>query len=273
MPRVELKISDLVPQPREHGASEDEIQTLAKDIKAIGLQHPIVVSDGIVVDGLKRIAALRKLKEHTIPAVVSTELPELAEALEAQRIHRPDNARLLHLAMALETAKVAYVKQRRTFAGQARGQGGAFPKGAQPTTRDLMTRATGATYGRMEVLSTLTRLAELDPTVKEKLKDLLKGKQTIYGLQTWVHQRTRGELKLIPTATAAEVRAIMERGFRSIATTIEAMGKFGDMSVLTQSERKQLLDSIGAQRSSMLALARAIRRGLVEEEEQEETEE
>lgn len=272
MPRVELKIDDLIAQPREHDASEDEIATLAKDIKAVGLQHPIVVSDGVVVDGLKRIAALIKLKQEVIPAIVSTDLPELAEALEAQRVRTPSTTRLIQLTEALAPAKAAYVKARRAFAGKKRGKSGAFPKGTEPTTRMLVSRATGVPGGKIEVLTTLMRLAELDPVMRSKLAELRRGKGSIYGLQTWMSIRSRGELTLVPTASADEVRAIMERGLRSIATTIEAMSKFGDASVLTQSERKQLLDSIGGQRTSMLALAKRIRQGLIAEEEQQEEE-
>jgi ParB-like nuclease family protein len=261
--KTELVIGDLLPQHREVQATEEDIKELAASIEAIGLKHPITVFDGIVVDGLKRIAAYKLLKRKTVPAFVSDDYAELCLHIETCRT--PGMAmsleRVLDIIEALNPAREDFIRLRRMEHGRTKRR--AEGPAAGVPLRKLMGQAVGLSESRIELLYRVRRAAEYDAAVKTKLEDLRQGRTTMYEFQRWERRRTLAELA--PVVSAEEVRTVMERGLRTIGTALEAMGKFGTASVLTRAEREQVLSGLIEVRTRLLRLHRDIRGGLKDE--------
>lgn len=66
--------------------TDDDVDTLARSIRAVGLQDPIVITqDGLVADGNTRLMAFRKLKRATIPARIALD-PKTGDPLTSKDI-------------------------------------------------------------------------------------------------------------------------------------------------------------------------------------------
>lgn len=260
-----IQMGDLLPQSRAAVVRAGEIEALAKDIKAHGLTHKVLVYDGVVLDGLKRIEALRHLKIDYIPVIVPNTLAEAAEALKDQRIleDSDDNntVRAMDLLPALERLRVAWVKYRRTAAGQARWNKEMGGKGI--STRQLLSIALGISPGRVEILqNSLTRATE-DSSVRDLLEAVRRGSMSLYGIQTIKHRRKREAL--YPIVSADEVRSVWERGLRTLGTAIEAIGKFRSVDVVTLAERRDMVKHLDAQRVNISKIMKKINTSIREE--------
>jgi len=262
-----LDISGMSPQNRPMTASPDEIKALAKDIHDRGLQHPIVVlTNGVVVDGLKRIEAFKHLKVAQIPAVVTDDLPEMEPVVVAARENEPLPVnRTLEMLDDLVEVRAQLNQQRKVESGRRRHIKKGVKFEPRPTIRAMLVNMTGMSQGRMEIATHIVKRYSVDPEVALKLQQIKDGKETLNGYQAWYLRRNEEFQR--PVYPVDEVRTVMERGTRTLATTIEAMGKFGTANVLTLSERTQLVDVIRARASSLFSLARMIRNGITQERE------
>jgi hypothetical protein len=259
-----LVIKDLPPQGRTVTNSKDEIQKLAEDIKERGLEHPIVVCDGKVLDGLKRIEAFKVLGRTEIPALVSTHFAEICLEMAAARTEEMSVNRALELIEDLHKPKETFLKARKAASG--RGKGGLKGPGQGISLRKLMANATGFSEGRLEIALGLVARAQTDPATFNKLVEIRNGTETLYGYQRW--RITRPNTLQTAVAPAEEVRLVMERGLRTLATTIEALGKFGSASVLTLSERTQVVEVLNERWRNLRQLMTLIRKGIEQEMEE-----
>ena len=266
---TELAIADIVPQGRQVYLSEDELNVLAKSIQGEGLRHPIVVSDGVVFDGLKRIEAYKHLGLPKIQAMVSENFEEICNALEEGREKKElDIGRQVDLMEVLEPLRLARVTEGKRKAGRARA--GTFKGSVKVTVApipELLVRATGSSRARNEILSTAIKLAKIDPEVRGALAEVAAGKMGVYSFQKWNLSRQREDL--IPVASAEEVRIVMERGLRTLATTVETMSKFGPATVLTLMERDQIAARVNYLARNLQALTRLIRKEIANEVEEQ----
>src|SRR5262245_53066184 len=156
-------------QARHVHASKEEIRDLANNIKAHGLTHSIIIADGVVIDGLKRLEAYKALKRDTIPAFVSDNFVELADRLDAAQAGGVTNMpRVIELAQALSVYKDRYTRMRKQYAG-AKKHARTYP-GYGLTVRQHLSRALGVSEGRVEILMHSIRVAKADPEIKEKLE-------------------------------------------------------------------------------------------------------
>lgn len=251
---TELVISDLPSQARQVRASKEEIAQLADNIKKVGLQHPIIVTEGIVVEGLKRVAAFKLLKIPTIPAFVSTDYVELCERLTLQRPERDtDLPRAIELVKDLWPSRVEHGRSLRSVRRKGRNENYVTP-------RAMMGKAIGVGDNRAETLTQAVKYAQIEPEVALKLELMSNGKMSAGEFSRWFLRRPSPSLTGV--ASTEEVRMVMERGLRTIATAIEAMSKFGDASALTQAERQLIVQNISVQRLKFLQIGREIKRGL-----------
>jgi ParB-like chromosome segregation protein Spo0J len=262
---TELVIGDLPPQHREVQATEEDIKELAASIGAIGLKHPITVNtDGVVIDGLRRIQAFTLLKRKTIPAFVSDNYAELCQNIAAGR--PPGRVmpldRVLEIIESLDDARAMFARRRRTAHGSEKKH---LPAAGVPIRR-LMSQAVGLSESRVELLNRARRAAEYDAATKAKVEDLRSGRESMYGFQRWEQRRALAQT--LPVTSADEVRTVMERGLRTIGTALEAMSKFGPASVLTRAEREQVLSDLIEVRTKVLRLHREVRGGLKDEVEE-----
>ena len=266
---TELAIADILPQGRQVHPTKDEVKVLAKSIQGEGLRHPIVVSGGVVIDGLKRIEAYKYLDLPKIQALVSENYEEICLELEKAREGESlDVGRQIDLMEVIEPLRMERVTEGKRKAGRARA--GTFRGSVKVTTTpipELLMKATGATRARNEILSTAIRVAKIDPEAREMLAEVAAGKMGVYAFQKWNLGRQREDL--IPIVSAEEVRIVMERGLRTLATTVETMSKFGPATVLTLGEREQIAARINYLARGLNALVRLIRREITNEVEEQ----
>jgi len=90
-----------VPAQRARGLNTEAVDRLAESVKRIGLQTPITVryddasGDVILVAGLHRLEAARRLGWETIPAIYTDGTPDEARMWEiAENLHRADLSQL-----------------------------------------------------------------------------------------------------------------------------------------------------------------------------------
>lgn len=270
MATIELVIDDLPEQKRQLVATEQEILALAKDIKQHGLQHPIAVYDGVVVDGLKRIAALVHLRHRTVPALTSDDFVELCDHI---KLSRPEGtppatiSRTLDMIADLWPTRELFTRRQKIAAGKQRHMGRFTQTKASErrTPRSILGGALGWGDNRTEIITLAYRTSLTDPVAREKLEEVRAGLMSIYGWQAW---NTNRSVVLVPTAPAEEVRTVMERGLRAINNALDAMGKFGSVDVLTISERETITKELNQQRVKILQLSKSIRAGILDEVEE-----
>jgi hypothetical protein len=260
-----LVIKDLLPQGRILTGTKGEIQKLADDIALRGLDRPIITCDGAVLDGLKRIQAFQLLGRTEIPAMVSDSYPELCLALAEVLTEEMPVNRLLFTVETLHRPKVAFVKARKAASG--RGKTGLKGPGEGVAIRKLLRDATGVSEGRLEIALGLVAHAKTDPVIAIKLQEIRNGTETLYGYQRW--RINRNESLQAPVAPAEEVRQIMDRGLRTLDTTIETISKFGPVTVLTLSERRQISEMLSERWRKLRQLENLIRKGIEQEMEEQ----
>jgi len=252
--RATLKLADLLPQGRATTASPEQIKDLALDIQVHGLKHPIIVYDGQVLDGLARIEAFKSLGMEQIAAIVSNRFDELCLALAKSRSKPMDYPRAVALIELLSGPRHEFVSERRKETGSTKKPAKGPAEGMQ--VRDLYVAATGMPPGRTELAQRLIARAATDPGSAKKLEEVKAGTVTLYGWKRWLD---RGIEEPVPEAPTDEVRAVMERGLRTLAMTIETMAKFGPASQLTLAERQKIMDVLGARKVALRNLGKKIR--------------
>lgn len=87
--RCEFAIKDLKPHPRQQASfappSEAQVDEMAKDIEARGLDHPIhILPDGTILSGHTRVLAYRRLGRTHIPVIIRWDLVEAGELAQMQ---------------------------------------------------------------------------------------------------------------------------------------------------------------------------------------------
>jgi hypothetical protein len=261
---TELVISDLLPQARRARIEPGEIAALAKSIKAEGLRFPIIVHDGVVLNGLKRIEAYKILKRDKIPTRIPASILEVAPELEAQREGSDGLStigRTVELAEALQPLQAAWIRDRRIRAGQARSRG--IVNETNPGMRVMLAQALGMSEGRVEILKSALQKEDVDPDLRAHMDLVRKGLATLYSLQSWLYNRKR--MRLLPLVSAEEAREVSERALRSMGAAVEAINKFGSMDMLTRSEREQVAIALRDHRAAIGRLASKINTSIREE--------
>jgi hypothetical protein len=256
-----LKLADLLPQERTTEATPEEIQKLADDILINGLKHAIVIFDGQVVDGLARIEAFKILGREEIPAMVSDKFEVLAPSIAKARTQVMSEGDAVTRLLILNPAIDRLVSYRRITSGGIKKSGVTLGL----SIRELVTMATGLTLGKAEIARRLVRRAS-DPEVLKKIEQIKAGQTTLYGYLRWQQEGEGNELE--PVATADEVRLVMNKGLRALATTVETLSKFGPASQLTLTERQKIMDSLSKSLRAGRKLGATIRKGMHEEMEE-----
>jgi ParB family chromosome partitioning protein len=87
--RREFPIKDLKPHPLQQTSfappTEAQVDEMAKDIKARGLDHPIhILRDGTILSGHTRVLAYQRLGRTHIPVIIRWDLVEAGELAQVQ---------------------------------------------------------------------------------------------------------------------------------------------------------------------------------------------
>ena len=150
--------------------SENEIRLLREDILANGCRDPLIVWDGVIVDGHHRYKVCR---ENNIPfLVMEMEFKDENEALvwiaKNQLGRRNLNSfQRCELVLPLESAlTVEAEKRRRESIRHYRKSGEIF--GPSKKTRDILSEMAGVSHALLSQVKTI--LDEADEDTKEKLR-------------------------------------------------------------------------------------------------------
>lgn len=257
MRQPELIIEDMVPQGRPVDADETELRTLADDIHKHGLKHPILVMDGIVVDGLKRVEAFKLLGRARIQAMVTTNFGEATAYLQKVRgTSKFGTRRQIEIAEQLEPFRARFHKRR--FNADV-VEDDAKKSWANIPSRTLLARALGRSESSTEALLFLLKNVQI-PEVGRRLALIKKGEDTIHGLRQWVAKSH--PYQDFADASVPEITTAMNRGFQDLNTTLDAMSKYGAMSALSRRQRAQVLSEVDKVRRQLYRLAKEVRTGL-----------
>lgn len=155
-----------VPAHRARGLNTEAVDRLAESIRRIGLQTPITVryddasGDVILVAGLHRLEAARRLGWEMIPAIYTDGTPDEARMWEiAENLHRADLS-------AVERAE--HIEEWRTLAAKA-AHDGHPSKNAQPHNVGVSAAARELGVSRQTV-ERAAKIASLPPEVKAQAK-------------------------------------------------------------------------------------------------------
>lgn len=257
MKQPELVIEDMLPQGRPVTAIKGELRKLADDIHNEGLKYPILVMDGIVIDGLRRIEAFKLLGRARIPALITTNFGEAALYLEKVRQDAGGFSTRRHVEIVEQLEPFRQRFHKRRFNRETDDADKPWNDGS--STRALLARALGRSESSTEALLFLTKNSNI-PEVERRLALIKRGEDTIHGLRQWIARAHPNSE--YANASAPEVTAAMERGFQDLATTLSAMSKYGAMTALSRSHRARLLEEVGKIRRQLYSLAKEIKTGL-----------
>lgn len=261
MKQPELIIEDMGPQDRPVAATKRDLRDLADDINANGLNFPILVMDGIVIDGLKRIEAYKLLGRARIPALVTNNFGEAAFFIASVRgdgvLEPPRN---VEVAEQLEPFRQQYHKIR--YYPKLAKENKSKPWG-KLSSRQLLAHALGTAESYAEALILMVGVAKTDPEIARRVALIKKGQDTIHGVYS-LYRRRKGQYEFVNTP-AAEIRSTLERGFQTMETTLAAMSKYGSMLTLSRDERAAIVQQIDSIRRQVFHLAKGIKEGLLME--------
>ncbi|MCH6470781.1 ParB N-terminal domain-containing protein [Sinomonas terrae] len=200
---------------RRHRADLGDIGELAASIEREGLLQPITIApDGVLVCGLRRLAAMRQLGWRTanvwVRSGISDELGQLLAEQDENALHKPltqtEQAALYRELKALLAEDAARRQEASRFPADGqkpRSHGGATvapPSSASGKTREqaaLMVTGRNS-YTSLERISELQRVAA-DPTVPSGVRD--RAAAELAGIDAGgsiraAHQRTSAEVSL-----------------------------------------------------------------------------
>src|SRR4051812_6165817 len=104
---------------KRHRQHVGDVRSLAASIARLGLLHPVVVdTNGRLVAGARRLAAVRSLGWRDVPVRVVRSLTDAAQALRAERDENTERKQFLPsemvaIARALEPIERAEAKARQ----------------------------------------------------------------------------------------------------------------------------------------------------------------
>lgn len=256
MKQPELIIGDMIPQGRPVHADKGELRKLADSIHTDGLQHPILVMDGIVIDGLKRVEAFKLLGRARIPAKITTHFGEATEHLEGVRNGgKFGTTRQVEIVEQLEPFRQRFHKRRYNSDVMDEED----KRWNDISSRTMLSRAIGRSESSTEALLYLINHIQI-PEVARRLVLIKRGEDTIHGLRQWIaksHPR-----QSYANAAAPEITAATDRGFQDLTTTLEAMSKYGAMTALSRAHRAKILGEVEKVRRQLYYMAKEIRTGL-----------
>lgn len=250
---TKVELSAILPQRRRTEATEEQIKALSDSILEHGLNHPVVISDGVVVDGLARIEAVRKAGFDAIEAVVSTTFQVALHEVGKAREGKMSIGRFIDLCKDASAMLEAHSFQARHNAGRIRQ--GLMVSGKRKSVPLLFVEASGLAVGKVTILRKALKLTGSDERVVGLLEKTIAGKLTVYGL---LHAMERMDAPPPELPPADEVRGTTDRALRVIATAIAQMERYKGAHSLTIDERRKLRNEISKLRIRMVTLRRDI---------------
>jgi hypothetical protein len=226
-----LNLSDVVTE--RVLSPDDDISQLAKHINDAGLQVPILVTpNNHLVDGLRRLGAVRSLGQSTIEVKAVSLYPHACAWIKRTREHGVEALpltprRVWEIYKAIQP--LLSITKSYVQTGRKKGQSPKFNVGGRPMLADAL----GLTSeSPLQAITQVFRAAEEDPTERgdrsrEAVARLMAGETTIYmaAEATRTQKRAYGGLKT-PTA--------QRKALQNMVMTLDGLGyameQFGPLS-------------------------------------------
>lgn len=250
-------IDSILVEPRVLPPPVEELEPLIQSIRDTGLQVPIAIdSKSLLIDGLRRMEAMRALGHTVIEAVVISTQLELLDHLKRTRKHGVHERDWLRTRRAYEIYRhYAYLSGRsRSLAYRGRGD----LTGATYSTRDQVVGLLGLRSDAevQAYVSNYKLLYAGTPGAEEAIKRYEAGDVGPYGAQSIIKTFTR---KHGTINNLAEQRAFLQQ----IRITMEALGhslqEFGRLNPrLPQEEVDEYLESLQSNRATLTRFIRTI---------------
>lgn len=154
-----------------HRRDLGDVESLAKSIDALGLIHPITITEsGTLIAGQRRLEAFRLLGRETIPARVVTDLMGAVERLKVERDENTERKpmtpeELVHLGRALEALERPKARERMTAGRPYVQENIGSTAGA---TRDVVAGALGISASTYERAKAVVEAAEDETATPEQ---------------------------------------------------------------------------------------------------------
>jgi ParB-like chromosome segregation protein Spo0J len=216
---------------------DEGIDALAADIRRHGVKEPILVigREEYVLDGVRRVAAMRKLGRENIPALVSDDMFDVA--IRMYETHQPEDLtsrrrveiiRHVHALMGNRVAQADAAERLGAYLKEANKQEEVSVVLRQSgTSRTLMVLAARAArpYTRIQYLPPIIRAADHgDPYARELLARFEADDMKLTAMGSlWKERNGRpGDI-----VKAAEQREVFTQAGLSLASTVYALQKLG----------------------------------------------
>jgi N6-adenosine-specific RNA methylase IME4/ParB-like chromosome segregation protein Spo0J len=158
-----------------------DIDSLARSIGEIGLLHPIVIQDGKLIVGQRRLEAHRTLGRPTVPAIEINGFEDLLPLLKAERdenMCRKDFAPSEAVALGRRIEPMERMEAKDRQATQARinqpqsdSEVGKLPTSEKGRARDKVGQAVGMSRRTYEKAEAVVEAAEQNPAKFSELQE------------------------------------------------------------------------------------------------------
>jgi hypothetical protein len=220
------------PWPDDAGIDE-----LAADIRRNGVKEPILVigREEYVLDGVRRVAAMRMLDRPNIPAFVSDDMFDVA--IRMYETHQPEDLsssrrieiiRHVHALMGNRTVQAVAARRLDDYVMQNNKEKEIAPLFRQSgTTRTLLILAARATtpYTRIQYLPPVIKAADHGDLFAQELLARFEADEIGLSAMGNVWRERHGRPGDI--VKAAEQREVLTQAGLSLASTVYALQKLG----------------------------------------------
>jgi N6-adenosine-specific RNA methylase IME4 len=166
-----MKVADVIVGKR-HRKDMGDIAELAKNVEAVGLLQPIVLtSDNRLIAGERRLEAFKLLGKKYISATV-VDLDEIVAGEFAENVHRKDFtlSEAVAIKRALEPIEKAAAKERQREGARRGGRAsGKLPEASKGNAADKAAKAAGMARRTLEKAEAVVAAAEAEPEKFNKL--------------------------------------------------------------------------------------------------------
>jgi hypothetical protein len=232
-------------------------------------KQPIVVlEDGTLVDGLRRLAAAKASGLEHVPVIILKDFGEAAELLGKVHEDRPCSPRRAWEIMStLEPLSKSWAYERRVESAKLmrsgkRDKGLVRPKWGG--VRALMRKSVGISYDQLsEAIRFLYRRAEQGDTKAIELVARIDRDEIGPGL---AHSMYKGTVRLSgDIRDRAEQKILLETGPKRLASVMQSLNRLGSPIQLDQAAIQAAIDSLHSSRTQLTVLINRLRKELTSE--------
>ena len=258
---------------------DEGIDALAADIRRHGVKEPILVigREEYVLDGVRRVAAMRKLGRENIPAFVSDDMFDVAihmyetqpQGLTARR--RVEIIRHVHALMGKRPAQAIAADRLEAYLKATNKQKEVTTILRQSgTVRTLLALAAQATppFTRIQFLPPVIRAADLGDTFAQELLRRFEGGELTLTVMNNLWKERNGRPGDI--TKAAEQSEILTKASLSLASAVYALQKLGPIHPsITGKELDGFIKNLYDPRTDLTVVINKLRKELKDRYEQD----